>query len=153
MSINLKETFEEASWAKDQGLSHAEIIEDHAFNYGMKDGAESIGQIGRTNETDDARDTAKKGKSKKEKERQLQDIINRAAQDFYDKMEDWSSDDFKDFNNRFANKLRDKAKEAYEAGDYALYATLSDRADEYLEQAQTIWDDPNMTEEEKQEVN
>ena len=152
MSINLKETFEQASWAFDQGMSHAELIEDHAFNYGMKDGAGEIGLIARANEQDSAGDIDSDGESKKKKERCLQDIIDRAMDSFFNDMDNWSAQDFQDFNTRFANKLREKAKEAYEAGDYALYATLSDRADEYLEQAQAIWDGPG-TDGEKREAN
>ena len=152
-AIGAKGSLSESFWAADQGPNHNEITEDHAFNYGMKDGAGAIGQIGRINENDDARDIGSDGKSKKEKERRLQDIINKVLQDLYDNMDTWSADDFKDFNKAVADKYREKMRATYDAGDFALYATYSDDLNEFLEKSDAIWDDPNITEEEKKEAN
>ncbi|MCB1531519.1 MAG: hypothetical protein KDJ35_01485 [Alphaproteobacteria bacterium] len=58
---------DDKGWAADQSLSHREQTEEHAFHYGMKDGASSIGQISRTNENEEARDgSLKDGQRKKD---------------------------------------------------------------------------------------
>ena len=142
-------------WSADQGLSYNEMVKEHAINYDKKaGGANEVGQIDTGMATHNVEGVGLQGENTKEKKsRQLLEIIQKGMDAFYEGMKDWSSDDFHDFNKAFVNKLREKAREAYDAGDYALYATLSEAADDYLQDAAAIWNDPDLTEEEKQEAN
>ena len=133
----------------DQGQNYSELTEEHVFNYGLKDGAENIGQISRTNETDDARNTGPDSKSKKEKFRQL---IEKITNDFYNDMIFWSLSDFKEHGQAYRDWLNEKASDAYENEDYETFQSLSEQAELMYKKEQNILSNMSLSEEEKKLV-
>lgn len=130
------------SWAQDNGPSHKDKLEDDVFQYGIKDSANEIGQIARTNESLENHQI-------KLRKKKWESFLRNAVNDFYKNMISWSLDDFIDHGHAYRAWLNEEAQAAYDAGDIETGNRLSDLAHEFYIQEQSILNDPNLDEAEK----
>lgn len=148
MATDLQNTFEKASqWANAQE-THFEYQKRSDLEYARSDMNTDTGRIclGHNDKTNSKLLHLKK---KEEIERKIREIINRAVENFYERMASWSLTDFEANGTAYKAGLYEKAEEERRDGNDDEAERLEKIAEEFHEREQEILNDPELSEAEK----